>query len=489
MAILKGQKGRCYEVDVTSILNDRAEFYTLSIGCPPCERSLKYEARALGLDDVPEAKMVIREGRRFTTLPADDVKEFLELRSRARRTFMSYAMFFPFIPPSVVAIPKDRIPEMWDKMNEHYVEFDSLKAKLIDKLPNLKESRKAEYLKAGDAVFDKRHPKGPDGKTIERDVFLGMWGKVFDRWFPTVYDIEKEYYFKLEHAGTIQKTISIMTREEFMKDEETAAKCRIMADSEKQLKAQFTDWIAEVALNSRINLLRALEPVVNGLRDGRSVGKKELEKIERHIHNIRSMDVFGDQSFDAAIKMVESAAEKLRADSGAMEKAMAETNLQIALHKTETALQNLEFDPSNFRRLELDGDEGYAEVFADKDFMNEVSERMNANLSAAVKELADKHGGTDQEKKDAEFRLAQAVKLKKLADEGADEMAIGLAARASALDIDAAGDMGEAGAETDMDASMRAATLDIEDGEAGDAGAPETADAGAASRAAGLELD
>lgn len=421
-------------VDVTSVMEKAAEFFTLSVGCPPCERSLKYEAKALGLADVPEAKAVIREGRRFTTLPQDEVQTFLDIRSRARREFLSYAVNFPFLPAGVIPVRREKIGEMFASMNVLYEEFVAAREKLLDKLQSLKEERLTEYTKAGEAVFQARAPKYNDGTAIPHDKFIESWTGVFHRWFPTAAEIQKEYFFDLRSVGSIRNTITFMTRDEYLKDEETAAKLRIMEDTEKKLRSEFYDWVAAIQTNTRIGLLRALQPVCDGLSNGHSVGAREIERIEAHVSKIKNMDLFGDTKLDSLFKMVTDATATLKEDLKGADKALAEINLKVALHKVEKSCENLAFDPTKVLKLDLDDDT--AEVFADKNVMAEITERMNAQLAEAIHDLASK-GGSDEDKKNAEMRLRTAVGLKKLADAGVtDEFTLGIASRSLNLDLD-----------------------------------------------------
>jgi len=428
--------GRSYTIDITRLLEDKATFYSLTVAAPPRERSVLNEAKLLGIALPEKAKKVIKDGSRFVSLPKDETKVFEEIRGRARRSFQSYSIYFPFLPPGVVAVPKEREGEMRSELNKQYNEFESAKEMLLDKLDGIREMRRAEFTAAGEAVFAERAPTYPDGTSIPHDEFVSRWDSAFVRAFPRRRDIEMSYKFILMPVGTIRKTLDIATRSEFLADEETAAKVRVIQASEEALKNEFYDFAAAAALSLRIGLLRALEPVVNGMHDGNSIGKKEVEKIEKHIEQIKGFDLFGDAKLADMIGAVKKATDIVKAGIEGVEKARAMNKLTEALDDVKDGLKNLEFDPTSFRRRELDGDEGYAEVFADKDVCAEIRERMNSRLADALHELATKHGGSDDDKAAAEHRLRLAVGLKKLADEGANEATLDIATRFMGIELD-----------------------------------------------------
>lgn len=427
--------GRIYQIDVTRFLEDKASFWSLTISSPPCERSVLAEAKFLGFALPEKAQRVIRDGSRFVSLPKNETTVFHEIRGRARRTFLNYSIYFPFLPPSVIAVPKDRESEMLAEMNKIFVEFSKAKDALIEKLDKLREERRLEFLAAGEAIFAERAPTTTEGTPITKEDFLSRWASAFERAFPKRRDIETSYRFNLENVGAIKKTLSIATREEFLSDAETAAKLEVIKSSEELAKKEFYDFIAAAALNLRIGLLNALEPVVNGLAEGHSIGKREVEKIEKHLEQIKSFDIFGDAKLEEMIVAVRKATATLKEGIDGIEKARAEMKLSETLEDVKEGLKKLEFDPTSFRRLELDGDEEYATVFADKEVMAEIREAMTARLTDAIAELALK-GGTDEEKRDREQRLRTAVGLKKLADEGADEATLSTAARFINLELD-----------------------------------------------------
>jgi len=428
--------GRTYTIDITRLLEDKATFYSLTVAAPPRERSVLNEAKLLGISLPEKAKKVIKDGSRFVSLPKDETKVFEEVRGRARRTFQSYAIYFPFLPPGVVAVPKEREVEMRADLNKMYNEFEAAKEVLLDKLDGIRAARRAEFQAAGEAVFAERAPTYPDGTAISKEEFVSRWDSAFARAFPRRRDIEMSYKFILMPVGTIKKTLDIATRSEFLADEETAAKVRCIQASEAALKAEFYDFAAAAALNLRVGLLRALEPVVNGMHNGNSIGKKEVERIEKHMEQIKNFDLFGDSKVADMIGAVKKATDIVKAGIEGVEKARAMTKLSDALDDVKDGLTNLTFDPTSFRRLELDGDSDYAEVFADKEVCAEIRERMNSRLADALHELATKHGGSDDDKAAAEHRLRLAVGLKKLADDGANEATLDIAQRFMGIELD-----------------------------------------------------
>lgn len=422
-----------YQIDLTRLLENKSKFYSLSIACPPHERSVAAEARLLGIELPDAAKAVIKNGSRFVSLPKDEKKRFDDIRSRARRTFDSFAVYFPFLPDGMIAVDLDREAAFRADLNDLFAEFETAKTALVEKLDGLKAARRGDFMAAGEAVYAAKTPTYEDGTAIPRETFRARWERAFERAFPTRADVERTYRFRLEPVAAIRKTLDIATKGEFLADAETAAKLRVIEESESLLRKEFYDFTAAAVLNLRVGLLQALQPLVDGLHDGRSVGAREIARVEKHVDDIRRRDVFGDAKLEDVLAAVRKATDALKVGVEGVAAARAKVDLENRLEDVKDDLKSLEFDPTSFRKLELDGDEQLAEVFTDREVQAAIRESMAARLAEAVRDLAAK-GGSAEDRANAEDRLRVAVGLQKLADAGADEGTLDVAKRFLVLD-------------------------------------------------------
>lgn len=439
-----------YNLDLANFTEGKAAAYSIFVGCPAFAREI--DARAMGLDygtDGANAKVksVIKEGRKCLTLPDDIVQEFVSIRGRAKRVLQQYAIFFPFLPTTTQMVPDHVRTEMYTAMNELYEEFEALKKSLIEKLDSLRDAQRAKYEEVANVIFDAKPQK------VERDEFVARFLKVFEYHFPSERDVNIRYTFDFKCVGSIQRSISLMSRDEFLKDAETQGKMKVMQAAEEKLQKEFFDWIASTALAVKVGLLKALHPVVNGMGEGRSIGRAVAERIESHVKRIRNMDLFGDKDFDALSKEVLDATDKLKDEVEGYAKSDAEEKLRDSLRDVQKSLQTLEFDPSNFRRLEMD-DDTVQQAFTDKNVMKSIDERMQVQLSLAVKELSAKCGESAEARKEAEENLKRKLKLAEIAKEAEDEYEYGIKARGATLEFDAP--------EPNGDEPVAAATAKIE---------------------------
>lgn len=404
-----------HEVDIGEFVDGKVEFFSLTIGTPSFWRDIDEEALGLQMVDGKTARKavskIVKDGRKCITLPAGVVKDFTSIRNKARSTLASFASFFPFLPVGVFPIPTHRLGEMMTKMNDIYADFLSAKKALIESLPTLKADQMALYEAAAAEVYADKAP----GMNFHE--FKERYMSFFERSFPNARAIEKGFTFGFQSVGKIKKNISLMSREEFLKDETTKAKVRVIADGEQRLRDEFYNWVAEVSTSVKVGMFKALYPIVNGIAKGDSIGKRELQKIEAHIEKVKNLDLFGDKDFDTLCKDISNMSAHISSKITEEEKKNAEASIKSAFVEVKASLSGLEFNPANYSRLELDGDDA-ASVIADANFRAEISERMTAKLVSAIADLALKEGKTDIEKREAADRIAKLAGLKRKLDDG-----------------------------------------------------------------------
>lgn len=457
-------EGHAHTIDMASFCNDKMRFFALSVKAPPFAKEVNPEALGLQVGDRAIVAKAVRETCRAITLPASLCKSFSALRSAAAGALGGFSVPFPFVPEGAVAVPLHRIEELWAEMDTHFSKFSDAKGALIASLPALQEEQRAAWKLAARSAYDGWGSEVTDSY----EEFEGSWLAAFDRAFPSANKIEKEYTFDFRAMGSFKRSISLTTRDEVLKDEATQAKLRVLQASEKKLQDEFFEWVGGVAAQTRTKLLEALYPTMEKLKGGHSVGKRDLDAITKQIEGAKNLNIFGDAKLDDIIAQVTAAVGSMREAQAGKEKAAQATAaeaLKAAGAVVEGSLKGLAFNPLDYRRLEIDGDGGENDVFADKDVCARITEEMQAALKESIAKLSGS-AETEAARADAEKRLnlalgiAESVKAGDISPEMA-EVALGAAIQASTIDVGDGLDDGPAPA---VEAEAPAGALEIGDG-------------------------
>jgi hypothetical protein len=416
---LERTKGGQRKLDFTRLLDGKVESFILSLKRPAFEENVERFSRSLGLNptEAPALRAIMRDSRKFVTLPRDVTQEFSKIANAARKSLQSFSISMPFsMGKGIVTVPAHITDELWSAMDYHYGIFQSAKASLKKRLPAIREERRAAFEKAARAIWKDK------GMQVEESEFLTVFDRVFSRCFPTASDIEKKYSFRFWSYGTITKSVNLFTLQEALKTEEGKARLKLQEDAEAELHDQVLGWLGKVKVQSRVELLKALWPIAQGLASGEVVfdsGGVLAEKLRDTIKGVLAHDVFGDKTVEELSELILEATAKAES-AAATAKGIATDELEdavfIANKKVLDSLKDLKFDPKEFRLLELD-DEVVEFAAVDAEAAAVIKEKSNAALRKAVKEMAESAFKTPEERKAAEAKIARQVKLDDIVSE------------------------------------------------------------------------
>jgi len=410
---LERTKGGQRKLDFTRLLDGKVESFILSLKRPAFEENVERFSRSLGLNptEAPALRAIMRDSRKFVTLPRDVTQEFSKIANAARKSLQSFAISMPFsMGKGIVTVPAHITDELWSAMDYHYGIFQEAKASLKKRLPAIREERRAAFEKAARAIWKDK------GMQVEESEFLIVFDRVFSRCFPTASAIEKKYSFRFWSYGTITKSVNLFTLQEALKSEEAKSRLALQEDAEKELRGQVFEWIGAVAVQSRVELLKALWPIAQGLASGEVVFDSDGvlgEKLRDTVKGILAHDVFGDKKVEELSELILEATAKAES-AAATAKTEAIDELEdavfIANKKSLDSLKDLTFDPKEFRLLELD-DEVVEFAAVDAEAAAIIKEKSSAALKKAVKEVSENAFKTPEDRKAAEDKLARQVKL------------------------------------------------------------------------------
>ena len=410
---LERTKGGQRKLDFTRLLDGKVESFILSLKRPAFEENVERFSRSLGLNptEAPALRAIMRDSRKFVTLPRDVTQEFSKIANAARKSLQSFAISMPFsMGKGIVTVPAHITDELWSAMDYHYGIFQEAKASLKKRLPAIREERRAAFEKAARAIWKDK------GMQVEESEFLIVFDRVFSRCFPTASAIEKKYSFRFWSYGTITKSVNLFTLQEALKSEEAKSRLALQEDAEKELRGQVFEWIGAVAVQSRVELLKALWPIAQGLASGEVVFDSDGvlgEKLRDTVKGILAHDVFGDKKVEELSELIlEATAKAESAAATAKNEAIDELEdaVFIANKKSLDSLKDLTFDPKEFRLLELD-DEVVEFAAVDAEAAAIIKEKSSAALKKAVKEVSENAFKTPEDRKAAEDKLARQVKL------------------------------------------------------------------------------
>ena len=474
---LERTKGGQRKLDFTRLLDGKVESFILSLKRPAFEENVERFSRSLGLNptEAPALRAIMRDSRKFVTLPRDVTQEFSKIANAARKSLQSFSISMPFsMGKGIVTVPAHITDELWAAMDYHYGIFQDAKASLKKRLPAIREERRAAFEKAARAIWKDK------GMQASEEEFLQVFDRVFARCFPAASDIESKYQFRFWSYGTITKSVNLFTLQEALKGEEAKSRLALQDDAEKELREQVFGWIGSVAIESRVALLGELNPIANGLASGEvffDSGGVLAEKLRDTVKSILAHDVFGDKKVEELSELILEATAKAES-AAATAKGIAIEELEdavfIANKKSLDSLKDLTFDPKEFRLLELD-DEIVEFAAVDAEAAAIIKEKSNVALKKAVKEMSERAYKSPEERKAAEKKLARQVKLDAVVSEavaaGATpaevEEKLDLAERFTNLDCYGDDEVGPKEAEMDeaaaADIAARVGVLEIDE--------------------------
>lgn len=422
------------------VLSGNVQMFRFGMGMPSFARTL--DAEALGLNvsaEGAEAKAalgkVVKDRRLAVTIPEERLRVFREIRNGVRNLLASKSADYPFAPRGVFAIKADLVADVVSEVGKKYADFQKELEALIEALPTIREEMRAKYLAAADAVYSER----PDLRLQGREKFGAAYTAFFDKIFPSERVIRGSFGFRFENLGTIRRPVSLLTREEMLKDEVFAAKARVIQDAEVAYREAVLGWVAQAAASVKVGLFRGLYPIVSGIASGASFGKREINAVRNRLEEIERNDIFGDADVADSVAKLRALTDSMREKITATEAEKAKATVKEVFGEVIARLDGLAFDPTSYARLELDGDgDADLSVMADPEIRAEISEKMSALLVGAIAEAAKHDTSVGETAETARARVAKIAGIKRKIDEAeyrnAEEMSAALGA--STLDLD-----------------------------------------------------
>jgi hypothetical protein len=256
----------------------------------------KLMAEDLGLNEKDFKGTIVLGSKKL--IPADVISTLRTLESRARNKLIDYSFKFGF--GGARFIPKKKMVQFCDEMDNLIADFDSEADKLEKNYGKYKRVMRKEYVRLAKTAFSRMSKLKRVSKDLTEDTYVDEFLARIEECYPKARDIRSKFHMGYTVFQVALPDLSQANMDDIIEDNE---KIKIMEETYRdKIQEQVKSFIHETTGELRGKAEKLLQKFHDNLITDKRINEATMTSIRNMVTNYEEMNFVGDNEFASMLR-------------------------------------------------------------------------------------------------------------------------------------------------------------------------------------------